>query len=70
MAGLLARTTGSVLLARGELDPMNTDMQLAALGRPVATLIGLGHNAHVESPQQTFELLTPFLPGDAVIGGS
>ena len=57
MAGLLARSSAAVTLARGELDLMNTDDQLAALGVPVATLAGLGHNAHVESPEQCLALL-------------
>lgn len=50
MAGLLARSPAAVTLARGELDPMNTDEQLGQWGVPVVTLPGLGHNAHVESP--------------------
>jgi pimeloyl-ACP methyl ester carboxylesterase len=59
MAGLLARCPAPVILARGELDPMNTDEQLARLGAPTVTLPGLGHNAHVENPEQTFVLLDP-----------
>ncbi|WP_433381332.1 alpha/beta fold hydrolase [Actinoplanes sp. CA-142083] len=54
MAGLVARSAALVTLARGEHDPMNTGEQLAELGVPVATLAGLGHNAHVESPDQVF----------------
>jgi pimeloyl-ACP methyl ester carboxylesterase len=50
LAGLVARSSAPVSLARGEHDPMNTDEQLARLGVPVVTLAGLGHNAHVESP--------------------
>ncbi|MFI5916229.1 alpha/beta fold hydrolase [Dactylosporangium sp. NPDC051541] len=46
-----------VVLARGELDPMNTDAQLASYGTSVVTLAGLGHNAHVESPRQCMTLL-------------
>ena len=36
---------------------MNTDEQLARLGPVPVTLPGLGHNAHVESPQQSITLL-------------
>jgi hypothetical protein len=46
---------------------MNTDQQLARLGVPTVTLPGLGHNAHVESPQLSVTLLdrwvTPSMPG-------
>ncbi|MFD0578983.1 alpha/beta fold hydrolase [Dactylosporangium darangshiense] len=57
MAGLLARSSAPVVLARGERDPMNTDEQLAQLGVPAVTLAGLGHNAHVESPTRCMALL-------------
>jgi pimeloyl-ACP methyl ester carboxylesterase len=57
MAGLLARSTAPVTLARGENDHMNTDGQLARLGCPTVTLPGLGHNAHVEDPALTITLL-------------
>jgi pimeloyl-ACP methyl ester carboxylesterase len=59
MAQLLARSQAPVTLARGELDPMNTDEQLAQLGVPTITLPGLGHNAHVESPAVSIALLDP-----------
>jgi pimeloyl-ACP methyl ester carboxylesterase len=59
MAQLLARSRAPVTLARGELDLMNTDEQLAQLGVPTITLPGLGHNAHVESPQLSITLLDP-----------
>jgi hypothetical protein len=49
-----------VTLARGEHDAMNTGGQLARLGVPVVTLPGLGHNAHVENPQQSIILLDPY----------
>ena len=58
MASLLAAARAPVVLARGELDPMSTDEQLAALGAPTVTLAGLGHNAHVESPERCLQLLT------------
>ena len=57
MAQLLAQSQAPVILARGERDPMNTDEQLASLGVPTVTLPGLGHNAHVESPEQSIALL-------------
>jgi pimeloyl-ACP methyl ester carboxylesterase len=59
MAQLLARSRAPVTLARGELDPMNTDEQLSRLGVPTVTLPGLGHNAHVQSPQLSITLLDP-----------
>jgi len=57
MAGLVARSTAPVVLARGEHDPMNTDEQLAALAVEAVTLSGLGHSAHVEEPAACFALL-------------
>jgi pimeloyl-ACP methyl ester carboxylesterase len=59
MAQLLARSRVPVTLARGEHDPMNTDEQLARLSVPARTLPGLGHNAHVESPERSIALLDP-----------
>jgi pimeloyl-ACP methyl ester carboxylesterase len=59
MTHLLARSQAPVTLARGEHDPMNTDEQLARLGTPAVTLPGLGHNAHVESPEASIALLDP-----------
>ncbi|MCW3841304.1 alpha/beta hydrolase [Micromonospora yasonensis] len=58
---LLAATDVPVLLARGEQDPMVSDAQLKELGVPVATLPGLGHNAHVEDPEAVLALLDPYL---------
>jgi pimeloyl-ACP methyl ester carboxylesterase len=67
MEKLLARSAAPVSLARGGNDPMNTDEQLARLDVPTVTLPGLGHNAHVESPELSFTLLdrwaTPAMPG-------
>jgi pimeloyl-ACP methyl ester carboxylesterase len=57
MAQLLARSRAPVTLARGEYDTMNTSQQLSQLGVPAVTLPGLGHNAHVQNPEQTFTLL-------------
>jgi pimeloyl-ACP methyl ester carboxylesterase len=59
MGRLLARSRAQATLARGEHDPMNTDEQLARLGAPTVTLAGLGHNAHVENPEQSIRLLDP-----------
>ncbi|MEU7867736.1 alpha/beta fold hydrolase [Dactylosporangium sp. NPDC049140] len=60
MPALVAGAGAPVVLARGERDPMNTDEQLAALGVPVVTLAGLGHNAHVESPERCMTLLESY----------
>lgn len=57
MAGLVARCPAAVTLARGEFDPLNSDEQLGQWGVPVVTLPGLGHNAHVESPERCLTLL-------------
>jgi pimeloyl-ACP methyl ester carboxylesterase len=56
MHGLLTHARTKVLLARGEHDAMVTDEDLAQLGTPVATLPGVGHNAHVESPESVVPL--------------
>jgi len=60
MPELLARSQAPVTLARGEHDPMNTDEQLSRLGVSTVTLPGLGHNAHVQSPQLSITLLDPY----------
>lgn len=57
MAQLLAQSQAAVTLARGERDPMSTDDQLTGLGAPTVTLPGLGHNAHVQSPELSMALL-------------
>jgi hypothetical protein len=36
---------------------MNSDAELAQLDAATFTLPGLGHNAHVESPERCFTLL-------------
>jgi pimeloyl-ACP methyl ester carboxylesterase len=59
MTQLLALSQAPVTLARGEHDPMNTDEQLARLSAATLTLPGLGHNAHVQSPEQSIALLDP-----------
>ena len=60
MSALLAGSTASVVLARGEHDAMNTDEQLARLGVRTVTLPSVGHNAHVENPRATITLLEPY----------
>jgi pimeloyl-ACP methyl ester carboxylesterase len=57
MAQLVGQSQAPVTLARGERDPMNTDEQLARFGPAAVTLPGLGHNAHVESPEASIALL-------------
>lgn len=61
MRQLLALSQAPVTLARGEHDPMNSVEQLARLAVPALTLPGLGHNAHVEAPDQVITLLDPHL---------
>ncbi len=60
LPALLAATDVPVLLARGEHDPMVSDAQLKELGVPVATLPGLGHNAHVEDPAAVLALVDEY----------
>jgi pimeloyl-ACP methyl ester carboxylesterase len=57
MAGLLSQVSCPVVLARGEHDPMVSHEQLAVLVPVPVTLAGLGHNAHVESPESVLGLL-------------
>jgi pimeloyl-ACP methyl ester carboxylesterase len=57
MRVLLAAARCPVTLARGELDPLNTDEELRALAPEPVTLPGLGHNAHVEDPAAVWDLL-------------
>jgi pimeloyl-ACP methyl ester carboxylesterase len=56
MRGLLTRARARLVLARGERDAMVTDEDLTQLGTPVVTLPGVGHNAHVESPESVVRL--------------
>jgi pimeloyl-ACP methyl ester carboxylesterase len=58
VAGLLATVRCPVVLARGEHDPMVAHEQLAGLAGDAVTLLGLGHNAHVEDPEAVLALLT------------
>lgn len=57
MAGLLAASRASVMLAAGEHDRMCTTDQLRKLVPDPVILAGLGHNAHVESPDRLWALL-------------
>ncbi len=59
MADLLAASQADVVLARGELDPMNTNAELAALHDQVVTLPGLGHSAHVQDPSALRDVTSP-----------
>lgn len=56
IAGLLAVSRASVLMAAGELDPMSPADHLTPLGETVI-LPGLGHNAHVEDPTALWPLI-------------
>jgi pimeloyl-ACP methyl ester carboxylesterase len=57
VAGLLGASRASVTLAAGERDPMCTADQLRTLVPDPVILPGLGHNAHVESPDALWPLL-------------
>ena len=57
MVGLLAACRADVVLARGEVDPMVSEVDLDALVPAHVTLAGLGHNPHVESPALVAALL-------------
>lgn len=57
MAGLLAASGASVILAAGEHDPMCTADQLRKLVPAPVILPGLGHNAHVESPDALWPII-------------
>lgn len=57
MPALIAASRAAVMLAAGERDPMCTQAQLRALVPDPVMLPGLGHNAHVESPDALWPLL-------------
>jgi len=57
MAGLLAASRASVTLAAGERDPMCPADELRKLVADPVILAGLGHNAHVESPDALWPLI-------------
>ncbi|HXU88854.1 MAG TPA: alpha/beta hydrolase, partial [Methylomirabilota bacterium] len=54
---LLAASGASVILAAGEHDPMCTADQLRKLVPAPVILPGLGHNAHVESPDALWPII-------------
>jgi pimeloyl-ACP methyl ester carboxylesterase len=57
MAGLLAASRAAVILVAGEHDPMCTADQLRKLVPDPVILPGLGHNAHVESPDALWPII-------------
>ena len=57
MAGLLAASRASVVLAAGEHDHMCAAHHLRALVHDPVILPGLGHNAHVQSPAMLWPLI-------------
>jgi len=57
MADLLAAAQTEVRLACGESDPMVSVNQLRMLDPSAVELPGLGHNAHVENPEQLWRTL-------------
>jgi pimeloyl-ACP methyl ester carboxylesterase len=63
MTGLLAAARAPVRLARGESDGLVTLAELRRLDRDAVELTGLGHNAHVESPERVLELAERLLDG-------
>jgi len=60
VAGLLAASRATVVMAAGELDPMSPADHLTPLGEPVI-LSGLGHNAHVEDPRALWPVIDRLL---------
>lgn len=62
MAGLLAASRASVMLAAGEHDHMCTADQLRKVVPDPVILPGLGHNAHVEAPDALWPLLERLAP--------
>jgi pimeloyl-ACP methyl ester carboxylesterase len=60
IAGLLAASRATVLLAAGEHDPMSPAADLAEFGSPIL-LAGLGHNAHVERPAALLPIVDELL---------
>jgi pimeloyl-ACP methyl ester carboxylesterase len=57
VAGFLAASRAPVTLAAGEHDPMCPAHQLRALLPDPVILPGLGHNAHVQSPDALWPLI-------------
>jgi pimeloyl-ACP methyl ester carboxylesterase len=66
MTGLLAAARAPVRLARGQSDGLATLAELRRFDPGAVELAGLGHNAHVESPERVLELAERLLdPGRA-----
>ncbi len=63
MAGLLAASRAHVVLAVGERDPMCTVGELRALVPDPLVLPGVGHNAHVQSPEALCPVLERLVKG-------
>jgi pimeloyl-ACP methyl ester carboxylesterase len=59
----MSSATCPVRLARGESDPMVSTEQLQALDPDAVTLMGLGHNAHVERPSAVLDLIDDLSTG-------
>ncbi len=57
IAGVLAASSASLMLAAGEHDQMCTGDQLRKFVPDPVILPGLGHNAHVEAPDALWPLL-------------
>jgi pimeloyl-ACP methyl ester carboxylesterase len=57
MRGLLGASRATVVLAAGEQDGMCSADQLRSLVAQPIVLPGLGHNAHVQSPQAVWTLV-------------
>ncbi len=57
MPALLSACRGAVVLAAGERDPLSRGADLRELRADAVELAGLGHNAHVESPEALWPLV-------------
>jgi pimeloyl-ACP methyl ester carboxylesterase len=64
MAGLLAAARAPVRLARGQSDSLVTLAELRRLDPDAVELTGLGHNAHVETPERVLDLAGQMLDVD------
>lgn len=62
-ASLAASATSTVLLARGERDPMVSLQELRAHASQVHDIGGAGHNVHIEDPAAVVALLEQMVAG-------
>jgi pimeloyl-ACP methyl ester carboxylesterase len=62
-ATLVASATASVLLARGERDPMVSLQELRTHAPQARDIAGAGHNAHIEDPGAVVALLEQLVAG-------